>query len=71
VALEQWALAKHCGVVQGIELSHMAGWPAHWVSAHISSLLYNSCLKSDVVSISGLFTDNISVCVYMASISNV
>jgi len=42
-ALEQWALAKVCGVVQGMELRnfcrrrhlHSAGRPSRWASAHV------------------------------------
>jgi len=42
-ALQQRALAKLCGVVQGMELRnfcrlrhlYLPGWPSHWASAHI------------------------------------
>jgi len=45
MALQQWAWAKLCGVVQGMELRnfrrgrHMAGQPSRWASAHILVLI--------------------------------
>jgi len=43
MTLQQWTSAKHCGVVQGMELRsfcrgwhlYSAGWPSRWASAHI------------------------------------
>ena len=65
-ALEQWASAKLCGVIQGMELGnfcrgcdlYLAGWPSRWALIHILVLIVILCVGFTVVSASlhGIFT---------------